>query len=485
MTTKDDAKFLLEAATIEIDGTEQIIEFLGGGVDLDKTHVTIIAGANGTNKSRILASIVDEICVASDSDGGFDLRKRDPAKLRTTSMKTVVGGRLPSRVGTIQTKSKDWLPTRVLALSNLVMDKFRFPEKANSDGAFYRYLGVRQASNLTTTGSLEKSVGEAILSVIAHPEKLALVKGWMALILPDADEIMLSFSNLSGAKIARYQDVALIRDRLRRGAAEKGRAEETDIEAASETILRFLNFLREHQTEEVGPGGPDKKRRQMLIPIERLSGASRSELHSLAPALPLMSLAGLSGTPKVWACGSSWIPFDQLSSGEQNILSNGSKLIANAIPGCLVVIDEPEVSLNVAWQQRYVDLLVQSMSAAPGSHVLVATHSPHLISSLPQGQGSVVLIQRNHGGMRVRTTDATFEGWGSEAILYEVLDIPSTSNFHFNRELAAILRHLQDGGRDTALIDGFIDKLERLDFSDVEPLGEVRDEIIAYRKELP
>ncbi|TAY99674.1 AAA family ATPase [Rhizobium leguminosarum] len=484
MTIRDGAKFLLEAATIKIDDAEQVIDFVGESVDLDKTHVTIIAGANGTNKSRILASIVDEMCQARESASGIDLRKRDAARLRTTSMRTIIDGRLPSLQGTIASGRRDWLPTRVLALSNLVMDKFRFVEKPNSVDTFYRYLGVRQASNLTTTGSLEKSVGGAILSVIAHPEKLGLVKDWMALILPDAVELMLSFPNLTRARLNRYLDATLIRERIAKGAEGRESPEDLDIDSASETILRFLRFLRDHETQEVKPARQGNLRQQVFLPIERLSQASRSDLNSLASALPLMSLAGLSGTPKVWACGSSWIPFDQLSSGEQNILSNGSKLIANAAPGCLVVIDEPEVSLNVAWQQRYVDLLLQSMSAAPGSHVLIATHSPHLISNLPQGQGSVVLIQRRDGRMQIRTMDATFEGWGSEAILYEVLDIPSTSNFHFNRELTAILRHLQDGGRDTVLIDSFIEKLERLDFSDVEPLGEIRDEIIAYRKEL-
>ena len=47
----------------------------------------------------------------------------------------------------------------------------------------------------------------------------------------------------------------------------------------------------------------------------------------------------------------SLIPLDSLSSGEQHQLVLFHLLIFGMRPGALIMIDEPEISLHVAWQQ--------------------------------------------------------------------------------------------------------------------------------------
>jgi predicted ATP-binding protein involved in virulence len=74
------------------------------------------------------------------------------------------------------------------------------------------------------------------------------------------------------------------------------------------------------------------------------------------------------------------IPLDKLSSGEQHQLVLFHSLIFRMRPGALIMIDEPEISLHVGWQEIFLrDLEVISKSS--GVHFLIATHSPTLIGN--------------------------------------------------------------------------------------------------------
>lgn len=218
--------------------------------------------------------------------------------------------------------------------------------------------------------------------------------------------------------------------------------------------------------------------------METISEKDKYLVADLPYLISNASKAGYFLSPTLCFEGSSWIQFNELSSGEQNILSVGAKLIAYATPGCLIAIDEPEISLNVAWQQHYTDLIHQSLANAPKSHVLIATHSPHLINSLAKNSASVIIVDKVDSKLVFKTVDAQFEGWGSESVLYDVLGIPSASSFLFNQELAKVLRHIQDGGKDKKIISEFLKKASRLDFAGIDPLKELIAEIEDYSREI-
>jgi predicted ATP-binding protein involved in virulence len=69
---------------------------------------------------------------------------------------------------------------------------------------------------------------------------------------------------------------------------------------------------------------------------------------------------------------------DQLSSGEQHELVLVYDLLFNVSPGSLVLIDEPEISLHVGWQQKFLDD-IQRISSLTSLRFIVATHSPQII----------------------------------------------------------------------------------------------------------
>ncbi|TKD01320.1 AAA family ATPase [Polyangium fumosum] len=75
----------------------------------------------------------------------------------------------------------------------------------------------------------------------------------------------------------------------------------------------------------------------------------------------------------------SIIPLESLSSGEQHELVLLSTLLFHVSPGVLVLIDEPEISLHLAWQSEFLDDLLEMVKLG-GFDVLVATHSPAIIN---------------------------------------------------------------------------------------------------------
>jgi predicted ATP-binding protein involved in virulence len=67
-----------------------------------------------------------------------------------------------------------------------------------------------------------------------------------------------------------------------------------------------------------------------------------------------------------------------LSSGEQHMLVLFSELLFRVEPNSLVMIDEPEISLHVTWQQQFLRDL-QRVTQLASFDILIATHSPQII----------------------------------------------------------------------------------------------------------
>lgn len=70
-----------------------------------------------------------------------------------------------------------------------------------------------------------------------------------------------------------------------------------------------------------------------------------------------------------------------LSSGELNIVTILYYLIFETTRGSIVLIDEPEISLHVVWQEQLSALIEKIMESKPGVQVIIATHSPFISSS--------------------------------------------------------------------------------------------------------
>lgn len=81
-----------------------------------------------------------------------------------------------------------------------------------------------------------------------------------------------------------------------------------------------------------------------------------------------------------------------LSSGEQQILILFSYLAFNNKNGRIFIIDEPEISLHIKWQEDFLEYLEKIMPKT--TQVLLATHSPVIVAK--RKEKAVLLLSYNN-----------------------------------------------------------------------------------------
>jgi hypothetical protein len=78
----------------------------------------------------------------------------------------------------------------------------------------------------------------------------------------------------------------------------------------------------------------------------------------------------------------------QLSSGEQQMMVLAYEILFRTQERTLVIVDEPEISLHVLWQDTLIENLT-AMGASNSLQYLLATHSPMLLASHPEIERSL------------------------------------------------------------------------------------------------
>ncbi|MCR5420417.1 MAG: AAA family ATPase [Lachnospiraceae bacterium] len=73
------------------------------------------------------------------------------------------------------------------------------------------------------------------------------------------------------------------------------------------------------------------------------------------------------------------LPLTCLSSGEKNDFIMFYNLIFNSNDNELILIDEPEISLHIEWQETFLDYLTQ-ICEMNNLQAIVATHSPNIVN---------------------------------------------------------------------------------------------------------
>lgn len=175
--------------------------------------------------------------------------------------------------------------------------------------------------------------------------------------------------------------------------------------------------------------------------------------------------------------------FDEASSGEASILVSFLSMIPLLQDNCLLLIDEPEISLHPAWQSSYIKLLQGALSAYSGCHVLIASHSHLLLSELQSDCSSVVVMERNSKGeISSRLLDYSPYAWSAENILLNVFGVPSCRNYYFAEKVQSVLNILASEQKDMDRFRREMYDIKRLSasLSDADPLKHVVDKLEKY-----
>ena len=73
------------------------------------------------------------------------------------------------------------------------------------------------------------------------------------------------------------------------------------------------------------------------------------------------------------------LDFLALSAGEIRLTEFYADLLFGTPDGALLLIDEPEVSMHIAWQFTLVDDVKEICRALGGASAIIATHSPQIL----------------------------------------------------------------------------------------------------------
>ena len=246
-------------------------------------------------------------------------------------------------------------PDVVACISNAVYDRFTLGTRGRIE-----YLGARTSGNAVFHTAIDRQVSKIILKGLVHGRKSIQL-------LEKTLDMTFSFAiGGSDSALERKQLDKLVDRRKLKG----------------ETMSRFLT--PEERKLLVG----------LLARELKFSRLKRAEISALR------KLLDLNPDVKIWvvkAGQSDRIDFNQLSTGEQNRALTYAKILSVAGRNSLILIDEPEISLHLHWQMTFHRSIVELLSTFKNFHVVIATHSPLIISegakSHPTTNAAVIVLE--------------------------------------------------------------------------------------------
>lgn len=245
----------------------------------------------------------------------------------------------------------------VACIASTIHDRFTYGEHE-----FVRYMGARSSGNAVFLTAIDKQLAKFILQALQIDRRLFRY-------LSDAVNMTLSFS-----------------------------IDEKSIDMIQSSLEKTTRDSSRIKKRAMGSGLLSSRSLAMLRRIARGSG----QFEDLTPAQISMLLnyleLSLDFKVKIKFGENEWIDFGALSSGEQNRLLLFAKIISVLQEGTIYLIDEPEISMHLHWQMDFHKTLDKLMSMLERSHVVIATHSPIIISEAvkldPESRGNIVAVLR-------------------------------------------------------------------------------------------
>ncbi|MBS7459221.1 ATP-binding protein [Pseudomonas syringae] len=438
---------------------------LGGNI-----NTTVIIGPNGSGKSRILSSIIDEFCFLNYIRSGGD---RHGKKLRITPGSVEIRYRLDGKDCLINRAGSnlecfvddEWVditeipfPRRVAAVSHLPTDRFRFANR--DDSSFYRYLGLRQSTNLTTTKALETKVLQSLLLGYEQSEFISKFESWLSLAGFTSDVVIsmeLASPSLLSEDFGEFKEAMFSADARR--SSVKDRYSPSYIESSIDKIWSLFSLIR-------GLNWSLERRPSCAYKFSYLLGDPRNariwlEGFDLARRWRLFHSVDL-----VMSKSGGRFPFSELSSGEQQLIGTSARLLSELDSESLIIIDEPEVSLHPEWQIKYIPTLRECLSTMSAMHVIIATHSHFMVSDL-DAEASALVTTGVGGSERASLFDGAVYGRSPENILYRVFGVATAGNAAVENDLyqaLGMISNRQDPDvKELALIYSRLDKVRGKD----------------------
>jgi hypothetical protein len=100
------------------------------------------------------------------------------------------------------------------------------------------------------------------------------------------------------------------------------------------------------------------------------------------------------------------------------------------------LIDEPELSLHPEWQLNFLSLLTDIFSNYKNCHFIIATHSPNIISSIPDNNAYIVSIDGDDAKLM---PSKMYHNRSADFQLASVFNAPGNNNEYLLSQVIEIL----------------------------------------------
>ena len=339
-------------------------------------------------------------------------------------------------------------PNKVLAVTGSPYDKFPFRDTYSSQDSLapYIYFGTRekrQAGARFNRGYLRykfDQLGASFIKLLLKPkqEYFDFSKMFEFLDISHYFTLKLSLSERI-RKEEISQDGILNVVRSVQFFKDKNHAEiseESERAVLSKRLVDALTYvaggrLDEHESHF--------KPLEILCEIDFGNESKDKELLNSLALLSEYDLVELDDVMFTKSRSKQEFLLSQASSGELSLLFTMSSIAGEIENGSLILIDEPELSLHPEWQLNFLSLLTDIFSNYKNCHFIIATHSPNLISSIPDNNAYIVSLDDDKAML---VSSKMYHNRSADFQLASVFNAPGNNNEYLLSQVIEVLDSL-------------------------------------------
>ena len=173
------------------------------------------------------------------------------------------------------------------------------------------------------------------------------------------------------------------------------------------------------------------------------------------------------------------IKIEELSNGEQELITKAFLMYLADIKDSIILVDEPESSLHPKWQARIVQIY-QKMADKNNNQIIFATHSPHIVASVRKEQIRILVKEDN--AIRVIDQFNGAYGWKVDRVLLEIFRTEGLRTPEIEKKLSELKNMIFNDRYKTDTFKNLQSELEKsIGFGDSD-LALIRMEVAKRRK---